>query len=95
MKKKFDGYTVDFTKINQTTRSDGLIETQCAIMGNIEIGIEIDPLTFRGDWLCKAIFKDESHKYRLLNVENHIFDVTINGVPTERNLVTAVWRKIN
>lgn len=95
MKKKFGRYTVDFTKLNQIIRSDGLVETQCAIMGNIEIGIEMDILSYRGDWLREAIFKNKADKYRLINIENHIFDVTINGVPTERNLVTAVWKKLN
>jgi len=89
--RKFDGYTVDFTKLNKKIRSDRLIETQSALMGNIEIGIQIDPMTWRGDWLRKMVFGKEADNYQLINVENHIFDITINGVPTERNLVTAVW----
>ncbi|MBO7734724.1 MAG: hypothetical protein J6S67_19345, partial [Methanobrevibacter sp.] len=89
MHKKFGRYTVNATKGIKRERSDGLIETQTTIMGNIEIGLQIDPMTWRGDWLRDFMFGKDAAKYRLLNVENQTIDVRINGVPTERNLVTA------
>lgn len=91
MNKKMGRYKVDFTKITRKPyrRTDGLYQTEAEIRGDIEIGLEIDPMCWTGDWLRDATFGAGSDKkYRLLNVENHISD------DETCNRVMAVWEKI-
>ena len=86
-KRKFGTYTVDVTKISSKTRSDGLIETRAKIVGDIEIGISIDIMTWREDWLAAQMFgKEKAGDYKLVNVGNNLQSST-------ENLVIAVWRK--
>ena len=90
MKRKMGNYRVDFTKVTNKAykRIDGLYQTEAVIRGDIEIGIEINPMCWTGDWLCEATFGKKAKQYRLLNVENHFSeDETCNRV-------MAVWEKI-
>lgn len=95
MRKKFGGYSIDATKLKKHTRNDGLLQTTTILEGNIEIGIDIDPYTWRGDWLRDFLFgKDSWKEWRLINVENHyVKDASERGEYIERNMVTAVWAK--
>lgn len=90
MRKKMGRYMVDFTKVTRKPylRKDGLYQTEAVIAGDIEIGIEIDPYTWTGDWLGEATFgKSDCKNYRLINVENNLTDYG------DRNEVVAVWEK--
>lgn len=96
MKNKFDGYTIRARKIMTTKRPDGLIETRALLQGNIEIGIEITPMTWREDWLAKFEFgAAEAGNYRLVNVQNNMGTVEVDSQGTEEdeNMVIAVWQK--
>lgn len=87
MRKKFGGYTINAKAYRAPqTRSDGLLQTQTLLEGDIEIGIHIDPNTWRGDWLRDFVFHDEAQRRqaRLVNVFN-------TWLAPEKNLVTAVW----
>lgn len=91
VKRKFGRYTVSVGKTSKTKRSDGLIETRTEIEGDVEIGIQIETMTWREDWLAQQVFgKNESDNYRLINVQNCWLNNTC-----EKNLVTAVWKKLN
>ena len=96
MKNKFGRYTIRARKVMTTERPDGLIETRALLQGNIEIGIEITPMTWRGDWLAKFEFGEaEAGNYRLINVQNNLGTVEVNsrGDEEDENLVIAVWQK--
>lgn len=95
MKRKFGGYTINAKKISGAQKADGTIVTETLLEGDIEIGIDIDPHTWRGDWLRDFIFgKDSWESYRLLTVANSYLPVSQKGgIAPEKNLVTATWRK--
>lgn len=98
MRKKFGGYSIDARKYRKILRTDGLTQTTTILEGNIEIGIEIDPNTWRGDWLRDFLFgKDSWQEWRLINVENYVSRASlwIDGHEelVDRNIVTAVWAK--
>jgi len=88
MKKKFGRYCVNAVKNNKLSqRSDGLWEATITITGDIEIGIEIDPYTWRGDWLSDFVLgKEDTGNYRLINVENKFKGCS-------QNTITGVWYK--
>lgn len=97
MRKKFGGYSINAKKMGTSRRQDGLLQTQTLLEGDIEIGIHIDPNTWRGDWLRDFTFgKDSWQSYRLMNVMNSYLPVDPNsGIAPEKNLVTAVWLELN
>lgn len=94
MRKKFGGYSINAVQVGRSVRGDKLIQTSTILEGNIEIGIDIDPYTWRGDWLREFIFgKGTQRQWRLINVENQYLPQSklVKGEYVERNLVTAVW----
>lgn len=78
MKKKFGGYTIhcDKARLIPTTKSwNGKqnYELRVELWGNIEIGIEVDKWTWRGDWILAHAFKENAHNYRITKIEQHNF----------------------
>ena len=72
MKRKFDGYNIDVCNRELVRHPDGSITLKVVLLGNIEIGLEIDEWTWRGDWLLKLFFKDNYTNYRIKNVQNNL-----------------------
>lgn len=85
-KRKFGNYTVNIKKGAIGTRSDGLIQAECTLTGDIEIGIKMETMTWREDWLAKQLFGDDASRYRLINVENRFSGYCVNRV-------ISVWQK--
>lgn len=87
-RRKFGGYTIDYKKLNVKKQpTEGTITCKVQLSGNIEIGIDIDDWTWRGDWLTKMLFKDNPNNYRLKSVQNNYTAYS----PDEVNVVTAVY----
>ena len=98
MRRRFGGYCIDARKYQRILRIDGLVQTTTILKGNIEIGLEIDPYSWRGDWLRDFLFgKGSATKWRLINVENHMLPTCHwdedHGESMDRNVVVAVWAK--
>lgn len=73
MKKKFDRYTIEVSNKKITRQPNGSLILEANLKGNIEIGIEIDNWTWRGDWflsLFKNTVSDIERRYRIQRVDN-------------------------
>ena len=74
MKKKFDRYTIEVCDKDLTRMADGSLVIEATLKGDIEIGIEIDKWTWRGDWFVSLFqnhVKDISKRYRIHSVVNN------------------------
>lgn len=69
MRKKFGGYTINCTKPQSRHIDSDTIESVVELSGNIEIGLEIDRMTWREDWLLKLIYGDNSSNYDIITLE--------------------------
>ncbi len=89
MKKKFGSYVVNFKKVGKPVkRIDGLYQTEAVITGDVEIGIEMETMSWREDWLKEATFgKEDAKNWRLVNVLNDMDSY-------DYNKITAAWRKL-
>jgi hypothetical protein len=86
---KFGGYKVKVKKSPLTKIEEGEYKSVIEIIGDIEIGIEIDNMSWREDWLREIVFgKNTSAKsHRISSIDNHLNN---NGdVPS--NVVTSFW----
>lgn len=77
MKKKFDGYTIDVKKIKTTKIDNNTIEVVFDLSGNIEIGLEIDRLSWRSDFLYNLVWGNnpERQSWRTANIQNNFYMV--------------------
>lgn len=91
MRKKFGGYTINcskarLTKTDKNWRGTQNYEVKVELWGTIEIGIDIDPGTWREDWLLKHAFKDAYTNYHITKLDqNKFFDDYV-----EHNQITAI-----
>lgn len=77
MKKKFDGYTIDVKKVKTTKIDNNTIEVIFDLSGNIEIGLEIDRLTWRSDFLYNLVWGNnpERQSWRTASIQNNFYMV--------------------
>lgn len=69
--RKFGGYRINVENIKKSKRKDGSVKVSLDLSGNIEIGIEIDKMTWREDWVMNQVFKDNANQYRMTNLVQH------------------------
>ena len=85
MRKKFDRYTINISNKKKTAN-----QLSCTISGTIEIGIEIDEWTWRGDWLIDQFFPQNIQEKNIIRLSNIVNNITMqNGV--EYNNVQASY----
>ena len=72
MKKKFDGYTIDVKKVKTTKIDNNTIEVIFDLSGNIEIGLEIDRLTWRSDFLYNLVWGNNPERQSNFYMVDHI-----------------------
>ena len=94
MKKKFGTYTINVFDKKQRQNTDGTISLEVTLSGCIEIGLEIDEWTWRGDWLLQLFFKDCYSDYRIVSLQNND-NWSNQGSLIEVNRVQAVVQKRN
>lgn len=63
--RKFGSYRINVENIKKSKRKDGTIKVSLDLSGNIEIGIEIDRMTWREDWVMEQVFKKDASNYRM------------------------------
>lgn len=86
MRKKFGGYTVDYKKVFCGVNTDAkTVDAIIQITGDIEIGIKIERMTWREDWLKEVLFRNNASKYRIVHLENNFIQYS----PVEVNEVTV------
>lgn len=71
MKKKFGTYTINVFDKKQRLNANGTIGLEVTLSGCIEIGLEIDQGTWRGDWLLRLFFRDQYSDYYFVSLENN------------------------
>lgn len=96
MRKKFGGYTINCSKLEiRETMDPNIYEVKISLWGNIEIGIEINRMTWREDWILQAAFKDNYTKYSIIKLEqnDHYKKDPTSGCSVEHNDVYVLVRK--
>ena len=92
MKRKFGSYTINVENKKITRNNDGTLTLEATLSGCIEIGLEIDRMTWREDWFLQLFFKEEYNNYRLIDLENND-QWTQNPDFCEINKVRAIVQK--
>ena len=92
MRRKFGSYSIDVENKKTIRNNDGTLTLQATLSGCIEIGLEIERMTWREDWFLQLFFKDEYNNYRLIDLQN---DDQWTNSPSFReiNKVVAIVQK--
>lgn len=88
--RNFGGYKVKVKRGDLTKIGEGEYMSVIEIIGDIEIGIEIDNMTWREDWLRNILFGEGAsiRDYRIVSINNQIS----SREDGEHNVVTSVWK---
>lgn len=90
-KRKFGRYAVDISDKQvygfEPNRYSQTVTTVCTISGDIEIGIHIEIMTWREDWLFRQMFSPQRRAqirhYRITNISECYIDKHTNKVTAE------------
>lgn len=88
--RKFGIYKVKVKKRELVEIREGEYKSLIEIIGDIEIGIHIDNMTWREDWLRDLLFGEGAsvRDYRVVSIDNQIS----SKEDGEHNIVTSIWK---